>query len=123
MSTSCASSVNLDNAKQVNIICRQGDTFSLLLNFFDANNAPMDLTAYTWKMDVKESDNAPTPVLNDDDFTYNGTISGTLTISANALTMETIEEGVYVYDLQSNVGGVVKTWIYGTFSVNPDISI
>jgi hypothetical protein len=123
MSTSCASSVNLDNAKQVNIICRQGDTFSLLLNFFDANNAPMDLTAYTWKMDVKESDNAPTPVLNDDDFTYNGTISGTLTISANALTMETIEEGVYVYDLQSNVGGIVKTWIYGTFSVNPDISI
>ena len=123
MSTSCASSVNLDNAKQVNIICRQGDTFSLLLNFFDANNAPMDLTAYTWKMDVKESDNAPTPVLNDDDFTYSGTISGTLTISANALTMETIEEGVYVYDLQSNVGGIVKTWIYGTFSVNPDISI
>jgi hypothetical protein len=123
MSTSCASSVNLDNAKQVNIICRQGDTFSLLLNFFDANNAPMDLTAYTWKMDVKESDNAPTPVLNDDDFTYNGTSTGSLTISANAITMQDIEEGVYVYDLQSNVGGIVKTWIYGTFSVNPDISI
>ena len=123
MGSSCGQTVNLDNAQQVNIVCRQGDTFGLVLNFFDSNGAAMNLTSYTWKMDVKESDNAPTPVLNDDDFTYVGTIDGVLTISATALIMQGIEEGVYVYDLQSNVAGVVKTWIYGTFTVNPDISI
>jgi hypothetical protein len=122
MGSSCGQTVNLDNAQQVNIVCRQGDTFGLSLTFYDAAGALMDLTAYSWKMDVKDSDNAPTPVLNDDDFTYIGNTDGVLNITATALVMETIDEGVYVYDLQSNVAGTVKTWIYGTFTVNPDIS-
>lgn len=114
-------SVNLDNAQRVDITCRRGDTFSLEVDFYDSTGAPINLTSYTWKMDVSDSDTSPTPVLNDDDFTYNGNSSGKLYITATANTMLTIDGGVYVYGLQSNDAGVVKTWIYGQFNVNEDV--
>jgi len=113
--------VNLDNAQRVDIICRKGDTFSIEIDFYDANDNPIDLTAYTWKMDVSESDTSPTPVLNDTDFSYNGNSSGKLYVTATANTMATIDGGLYVYGLQSNDSGTVKTWLYGLFTVNEDI--
>ena len=33
--------VNLDNAQRVDIICRKGDTFSIEIDFYDANNDPI----------------------------------------------------------------------------------
>lgn len=113
--------VNLDNAQRVDIICRKGDTFSIEIDFYDANDNPIDLTAYTWKMDVSESDTSPTPVLNDTDFSYNGNSSGKLYVTATANTMATIDGGLYVYGLQSNDSGTVKTWLYGLFTVNEDV--
>jgi hypothetical protein len=113
--------VNLDNAQRVDIVCRRGDTFSLEVDFYDSNNQPIDLTSYTWKMDVSESDTSPTPVLNDTDFVYNGNSSGKLFITATASVMSTIPGGMYVYGLQSTDAGNVKTWLYGLFTVNEDV--
>ncbi len=120
MSSCSSNSVNLDNAKQVDITCRRGDTFTLEINFYDPNGNPIDLTSYTWKMDVSVSDNVA-PVLDDTAFTYTGNSTGTLYVAASAATMSTIAGGVYIYGLQSTDGGVVKTWIYGTFNVNEDV--
>jgi hypothetical protein len=36
--------------------------------------------------------------------------------------MADIEGGLYVYDLQSSVSGAIKTWVYGLFQVNEDVS-
>jgi hypothetical protein len=36
--------------------------------------------------------------------------------------MAGVNGGLYVYDLQSTTGGSVKTWIYGLFTINEDIS-
>jgi hypothetical protein len=113
--------VNLDNAQRVDIVCRKGDTFSIEIDFFDANDQPIDLTAYTWKMEVSESDTSPTPVLDDTDFSYNGNSSGKLFVTATANTMLTIDGGLYIYGLQSNDAGTVKTWLYGLFTVNEDV--
>jgi hypothetical protein len=113
--------VNLDNAQRVDIVCRKGDTFSIEIDFFDANDQPIDLTAYTWKMEVSESDTSPTPVLDDTDFNYNGNSSGKLYVTATANTMLTIDGGLYIYGLQSNDAGTVKTWLYGLFTVNEDV--
>jgi len=113
--------VNLDNAQRVDIVCRKGDTFSIEIDFYDPNNQPIDLTAYTWKMDVSESDTSPTPILDDTDFNYNGNSTGTLFVTATANTMSTINGGMYVYGLQSNDAGTVKTWLYGLFTVNEDV--
>jgi len=123
MSSSCSTTdtVNLDNAQRVDIICRKGDTFSIEVNFYDANNQPIDLTGYTWKMEVSESDTSATPVLDSNDFSYTGNSTGTLFVTATANTMLTINGGMYIYGLQSNDAGTVKTWLYGLFTVNEDV--
>ena len=123
MASSCSTTdtVNLDNAQRVDIICRKGDTFSLEVDFYDANNQPINLTSYTWKMEVSESDTSASPVLDSTAFSYSGNSTGTLFVTASAATMLTIPAGLYVYGLQSNVAGVIKTWLYGLFTVNEDV--
>jgi hypothetical protein len=113
--------VNLDNAQRVDIVCRKGDTFSIEIDFYDANDDPIDLTGYTWKMEVSESDTSPSPILDSTDFTYTGNSSGKLYVTATATTMLTIDGGLYIYGLQSNNSGNVKTWLYGLFTVNEDV--
>jgi len=122
-SSSCSTTntVNLDNAQRVDIICRKGDTFSIEVDFYNASNQPINLTSYTWKMEVSESDTSASPVLDSTAFNYSGNSTGKLFVTANANTMLTIPAGVYVYGLQSNVAGVVKTWLLGLFTVNEDV--
>ncbi len=72
-------------------------------------------------MEVSESDTSPTPVLDSNDFTYNGNSTGKLYVTATANTMLTINGGLYIYGLQSNDAGTVKTWLYGLFTVNEDV--
>ena len=121
MSCTNPSVVNLDNAQRIDIVCREGDTFTIEIDFYDANAQPIDLTGYTWKMEVSESDTSPTPVLDYTDFTYTGNSSGKLFVNATANTMSTINGGMYIYGLQSNDAGTVKTWLYGLFTVNEDV--
>ena len=123
MASSCSTTdtVNLDNAQRVDIICRKGDTFSLEVDFYNDSNQPINLTSYTWKMEVSESDTSASPVLDSTAFSYSGNSTGTLFVTASAATMLTIPAGLYVYGLQSNVAGVIKTWLYGLFTVNEDV--
>ncbi len=114
--------VNLDTSQRVNITCRKGDTFTLQVTFEDQLGAPLSLTGYVWKMDVRDDDVAPTTILNDTNFTYSANESGVLTISATAATMAGVNGGVYVYDLQSTNSGSVKTWLRGRFRVNEDVT-
>jgi hypothetical protein len=122
-SSSCSTTntVNLDNAQRVDIICRKGDTFSIEVDFYNASNQPINLTSYTWKMEVSESDTSASPVLDSTAFSYSGNSTGTLFVTASAATMLTIPAGLYVYGLQSNVAGVIKTWLLGLFTVNEDV--
>ena len=117
-----ATLINLDNAKRVDITCRKGDTFQLDLTFTDDDGDAIDLSSYSWKMDVKETADASGDIIGDDSFTYAGTDEGKLKVSATAATMAGVTAGVYVYDLQSDNSGTIKTWIYGVFKINDDIS-
>jgi hypothetical protein len=116
-------SINLDTSQRLDITCRKGDSFRLELTFKDDAGAVINLTTYTWKLDVRETDTSASATLEDDAFTYNGTALGVLTITAPAGTMAAVEGGLYVYDLQSTNAGAVKTWIYGIFKVNEDITL
>jgi hypothetical protein len=118
-----AAQINLDTAQRVDITCRKGDTFSLELTFKDSDGVELDLTGYTWKIDVRETDTSTSVILEDDQFTYNGSPEGLLRISATATTMEEVDGGIYVYDLQSTNSGAVKTWLYGIFKVNEDVTL
>lgn len=117
-----ATQINLDNSTRVDITCRKGDTFTLEFTFSDDSGAAIDLSSYTWKMDVKETDTSSSDIIPDSDFTYTGTSEGVLTITASATVMAGIDGGIYVYDLQSTNSGTVSTWVYGVFKVNEDVS-
>jgi hypothetical protein len=115
--------INLDTAQRVDITCRKGDSFRLELTFKDEAGVVINLTGYTWKLDVRETDTSASAIIEDSLFTYSGTNLGVLTITATPVTMAGIDGGLYVYDLQSTNSGVVKTWLYGIFKVNEDVTI
>jgi len=118
-----ATSINLDAATRVDITCRRGDTFKLELTFTDSDGVGLDLSSgYAWKMDVKETDTSAGDIIGDASFTYTGNDAGLLKIEGTAATMAAVPGGLYVYDLQSTSSGIVKTWVYGLFKVNEDVS-
>ena len=121
--------VNLDTASRLDIICRKGDTFRLVLDFGQNMESP----AEDWKMQVASSDTASAATLtlegatnftieaNDD-----GVANAKVTITASSTAMAAVPSGLYVYDIQTDdndgAGGEVKTHVYGTFKVNEDIT-
>jgi hypothetical protein len=116
------STINLDTAKRVDITCRKGDTFTISLTFTDDNGDDMPVDTHFFKMAVKETDTSVDDVISFDEFSYEIDPGNVVTVTAQYDVMETKEAGVYVYDLQSKNGLVVKTWIYGIFKINEDIS-
>jgi hypothetical protein len=116
------STINLDTAKRVDITCRKGDTFTISLTFTDENGDDMPVDTHFFKMAVKETDTSVDDVISFDEFSYEIDPGNVVTVTAQYDVMETKESGVYVYDLQSKDGLVVKTWIYGIFKINEDIS-
>lgn len=127
--------VNLDTASRLDIICRKGDSFELSVDFGEAINN----TAANWKMQIATSDTATATqtiegavsdgtgfeVANNSD----GVSNAKLTIKISSTTMAGISSGLYVYDIQNDsntddtTGGVVKTYLFGTFKVNEDITV
>lgn len=117
-----ASSINLDIAKRVDITCRKGDTFSISLTFTEANGDEMPIGNHAFRMVVKETDTSVGSVISNTEFSYDVDPGNVVTISCQYDVMETKESGIYVYDLQSKEGDIVKTWIYGTFKINEDVA-
>tara|TARA_R100001463_G_scaffold48726_2_gene98079 strand:- start:4683 stop:5135 length:453 start_codon:yes stop_codon:yes gene_type:complete len=50
------------------------------------------------------------------------TDSGTVNVSASADTMSSLPVGIFTYDIQQDLDGVVTTILRGSFTVNEDIS-
>lgn len=121
--------VNLDTASRLDIICRKGDTFRLVLDFGQDMEAP----ATDWKMQVASSDTASAATLTlegsanfEVGANSDGVSGAKITITATSTSMAAIPSGLYVYDIQTDdtagTGGEVKTHVYGTFKVNEDIT-
>ena len=118
--------VNLDTAARLDIVCRKGDSFQLVLDFGVA------VPATTWKMDVLTKSEGGSEILADSVFDITRSdgdaTNSKLTIEATASEMN-VAAGLYVYDLQVEDSGTqidsanqVKTYLYGTFKVVDDIS-
>ena len=127
--------VNLDTATRLDIICRKGDSFELSVDFGEG----VDSIMANWKMQVASSDTASTPALTVEGAVASGTgfsiasnsdsvANAKLTIKVSSTTMAGLTSGLYVYDLQNDSdtagvsGGTVKTYLYGTFKVNEDVT-
>lgn len=123
MSKASKSTVNLDTAARLDIICRKGDTFILALDFGQA-------ITEDWNMEVRETDTSSGTIIDEGSFSYtrsDGTATNSkLTIQATSTVMAAVNSGLYVYDLQEGTEsstGTVKTYLYGTFKVNEDVTV
>jgi hypothetical protein len=118
--------INLDTAARLDITCRKGDTFSLDLDF--GETVPTE----TWSMHVRETDTSEGEDniiidVTQSDITVadnsSGVTNAKVTISIPSDTMEIIESGMYVYDIQnSSTSSGVKTYLFGLFKVNEDVT-
>lgn len=107
----------------LNVTCMKRDTFKLDMDWTDSNTNPIDLTAYTFKSEVKKTKNASTAILtfSDSDFTKDS--SGNLLMQKSASDMN-ISAGSYYYDIQATKtsDSSVETWVGGTFVVQQDVT-
>jgi len=125
--------VNLDTAARLDIICRKGDTFDVTIDF---GTSLADFPVGYWKMQIRDSDDGSggpassgTALFElEDADTYGDFIvdGNTLEIKIKASATGTLGwgSGTYVYDLQTDdTSGGIKTWLYGTFTINEDITV
>ena len=116
--------VNLDTAARLDIVCRKGDSFSLTVEFDTEVPNPTDANI-TWEMEVRTTD-SDTGTAHEDGFSFARDSSNTkkLTISNTASNMN-ISSGLFVYDLQvsNSDDSTVKTYLYGTFQINEDVTV
>jgi hypothetical protein len=127
--------VNLDTAARLDIICRKGDKFLLTIDF--GTSLESLYPEGNWKMQIRDSDDGSGgPAANGTTvFTLlDGDTHGDFGVSGNTLTITIDAEatpgtlgwgsGTYVYDLQTDdTSGGIKTWLYGTFTINEDITV
>lgn len=165
-----ANTLNLDRSQRLDVVCKRGDTFKMNLELKDENGVNIDLNGahsggaindpiYAFKMQVRNADTddgeasggsdgylveAWAAVANRDSDvaeTYlDPTNLATFTIAHD--TMEDLESGVYVYDIEkrlfNDLGSTdwddntsiesatpndVETILYGVFTVNEDITL
>lgn len=118
--------VNLDRSSRLDITCRKGDTFSLTIDFNETLTS--DYPATEWEMEIRDSDtgtggptNGTTTYATD---SSNFTVDGEeLKIDITAAHAAAWNSGTYVYDLQTNDGTAVRTWLHGLFTIVEDVTI
>ncbi len=117
---------NLDIAQRLDITCRKGDTFELVITIKDSTGAGLNLDEYTdFNLDVRPTDDdTGTPVLEFLMSDFSGTPEGILTATKSYTDMAAVESGTFVYDLQATDGNSVRTtWFYGLFTIIDDITL
>ena len=116
-------STNLVLKVTLNVTCMKNDTFKLDMDWTDSNDNPIDLTAYTFKSQVKTSTTASTAVLTFDDSDFTKDASGNLLMEKAAVDMD-LTAGKYYYDIQATKTATseVETWVGGLFVVQQDIT-
>jgi len=147
-----ASKVNFDTSETLNIVCREGDTFSMSLTLKDSAGTGLTLSTDQYKFymqvrtivqrDVRGKEKGvetvimQTPgltkevdenILSFEDPTSSIDDSGNVTIEASAEVMSKIKPGTYAYDLKyvkpSTTGlDVHKGILRGSFTVNAQIT-
>lgn len=130
---------NLDIAEKLDIVCKRGDSFNMTITMTDSAGTAINLTGYTFSMEVKNRriEGGRVAGINNQ-LVYEGTVlsngvinkstpgaDGTVTFSVPASTMASVNPGVYVYDIQyfNSNNDETRTILEGLFKINPDVSL
>lgn len=102
-----------------NFVCPQGATFSKELTW-NIDDSPVDLTAYSAKMQVREKYTSSSTILDlstdNGDITLGGS-DGTILIEIDSDTTSEIFAKEYIYDLELISSSTVTRLIEGKFIV------
>jgi len=103
-----------------NIVADQGATFNL--NFTIATDGvALNLTGYTFAMQVRRSTNSSTTLLSLTSATM--TSVGTVAVTVSAATMNDVPAGRWVYDIElTSSGGEVTRYLEGRFIVKAQVT-
>jgi hypothetical protein len=108
-----------------NMTVDQGATLSQQWTYRDSNDALVDLTGYTARMQVRESFASPSAVL--ELTTENGGLTlggaaGTINLAITATASAALAAYRYVYDLELVTGSTVERLVMGTFTVRGEVT-
>lgn len=115
--------LNLDIAQRLDIVCRKGDTFEFSFDIGDDTVASLGL----WRMQVRptEDNDSGDPVLEASAQVAGSVITLNIPSSVGTYNMSAVDAGLYVYDIElfDSNSGARKTYLYGTFKINDDITV
>jgi hypothetical protein len=112
--------INYDSAGELFIICKKGDTFEMSLTNVQIDGVNIT-SSYSASMIVRASEGS-TAILTWETPNEITITSGTISWSVAANSMD-VASGTYQYDLKITYpGGAKHTWLYGTFTINPEFS-
>jgi hypothetical protein len=114
------------SAGDYNTVIDQGADWYINFQYEDSNGAPIDLTNYAAKMQLRSLPNSASAVLT---LTQNNGITitgatGLLEVHATATQTGNIDAGYYYYDLEitAPITNVVTRLIQGQIEVNPQVT-
>ena len=108
-------------AIKANLIIDQGASYTTSVNVTDDNDNPVDLTGYTGAAQMRKHYSSITPYA----FTVSiNSAEGTVALSMNAATTNTIPYGRYVYDceLTETSTGTKSRLIEGIVTISPQVT-
>lgn len=101
---------------------RQGDTYKRTLTWL-VNKAPVNLTGYDARLQIREDADDATPALDASDYLTLGGTAGTIEVEIPAEETADLDAGRYVYDLEvESGGGEVTTLIAGSLTVTAEVT-
>ena len=103
----------------VDVIYKRGDSAGTGIQMNDNAGNPIDLTGRTWRAQIRRSPNSSTAVEVTVDTANAAT--GLLVLRLAPAVTETMS-GQYVWDLEQNIGGTIRTIFAGRWTFDPDVS-
>jgi hypothetical protein len=106
---------------KLNYVMTRGDDFAAQLTIQEGDPlAPVDVSTRTYTAQIRATADSTTVIAT---FTVDMTDAATgIVVLRLADTVTDDLGGVYVWDLQQDTGGVIRTLVGGTFSVIDDVT-
>jgi len=112
----------MSSPAKLNLEIYIGDTFQKLLQFFEADGVtPIDITGYSFKMQIRKCKDSPDVIaeLNSPtEIELTDPTSGKITLKLNSATTSTLEEQNAVYGLNwTDLSPAIRTLVEGNIRI------
>lgn len=110
------------SASPYDIVIVKGDDYEELFSFSGQDGEPMDLSAYEFSSKLRETDGDLVATFTCDKVTAEGDDFPTRVRRTLSSEFTSGLDGDYVHDFQWEVNGRIRTFLGGTFHVEPEVT-